>query len=711
MPTPTPEQQRVVSRVAAGGSVLVDAVPGSGKTTCVLALAAASGDRPVLQVTYNRALRDEVREKATSAGAHNLSVHTYHSLARAFFDRDTVDDTGVERSLAMQPSAPVPPFGVIVLDEAQDMTPLLYRFARLFASHVAASLGAYPTLAILGDSHQGVYGFKNADARFLTRADALWPECTFARLPMTTSFRLTRQIAGFVNGHMVGAPRITALREGPPVTYVCTRGVCAAREVLPEILKLLAAGARPSDMFVLTPSISETNPSFVSLENALVRCRVPVHVPNQEERTIDDSVTRGKLVFSTFHQAKGRERPIVVVLGLDAGFTKRFARGLPPWECPPPAYVAATRASERLVIAQSASCGPAAFMRRPRASSTGGAGAGCVAFVGERVTLPEAPLGFGGGCGPGPGPGPDPRNVITSPLRFSVTRLVRHLAYETHQSLERALQGCFAVERAAGEPVDLVTKVRTGPFTSEDVSELNAFALSAMWEHACHGGTTTLHRAVRAACARRATPILARHAESLKDPCETTADYLHLANVYRAVATRQHFKLRQIRSYNWLSAKQAEAVMRNYETVRPHADEFERMLAVPCYRFSRGVATVTGVVDVMGARAAWEVKCTSALSLEHRLQTAMYAWMWRKRFAAEHGARDFFLINVRTGETLRLDASSEALEGVADALACARLGGGEPAFEFPEAPEVPGVPQTTAQTAAQPPPTAAPARA
>jgi hypothetical protein len=77
-PPPSPEQLAIAASVGGGFSVVVDAVAGSGKTTTVLHIAAASPGKRILLLTYNARLKTETRRRA--AGLKNLEVHSYHSF-------------------------------------------------------------------------------------------------------------------------------------------------------------------------------------------------------------------------------------------------------------------------------------------------------------------------------------------------------------------------------------------------------------------------------------------------------------------------------------------------------------------------------------------------------------------------------------------------------------------------------------------------------
>ena len=82
------EQQHILDTIKTGTNVYVDAVAGTGKTTLILSIAKELKNKKILQMTYNKSLKFEVREKIEKDAVTNLNVHTYHSLAVCYY-RDT----------------------------------------------------------------------------------------------------------------------------------------------------------------------------------------------------------------------------------------------------------------------------------------------------------------------------------------------------------------------------------------------------------------------------------------------------------------------------------------------------------------------------------------------------------------------------------------------------------------------------------------------
>ena len=78
----------------------------------------------------------------------------------------------------------------------------------------------------MGDKYQGLYDFKGADTRYLTLSSEIWKvwqinqTYPFQIMQLTTSYRITKQIAAFVNEAMLGERRLIAIKNGPPVLYI-----------------------------------------------------------------------------------------------------------------------------------------------------------------------------------------------------------------------------------------------------------------------------------------------------------------------------------------------------------------------------------------------------------------------------------------------------------------------------------------------------------
>jgi hypothetical protein len=77
-----------------------------------------------------------------------------------------------------------------------------------------------------------------------------------------------------------------------------------------------------------------------------------------------------------------------------------------------------------------------------------------------------------------------------------------------------------------------------------------------------------------------------------------------------------------------------------------------------------------GRVDLITETIAWELKCTSEITIEHLVQVIIYAWLWKMRhsYTQEYEEKVFKIFNIKTGEVFRLEASMDDLHTIITTL-------------------------------------------
>ena len=617
LPPPSPEQAAVVASVSERVNVACEAVAGSGKTTTVLHCAREVPHLRFLVLTYNARLKLQTRQRAKELGLSNLEVHSFHAMAARYYAPDCRNDETLRRLV----DADAPPhsravFDCLVIDEAQDLTPLLHRFVlKILRDRSRAETRdadarhpdgpALPSMLVLGDSRQSIYQFRDADPRFLTFADRgvyrLSSDASDDEPPawrhrtLRTSFRATPNIASFVNDAMLGFPCLRAEPKpslgdpaGPPVTYLVGNAFdVASQELVDEISFLLEEGYAPDDIFVLTPSLKgaklNSKTPLAQLENTLVmRLGVPVYVSLADEEELSDSLIRGKVCLTTFHASKGLERPVVIVFGFSDNYFAYYARDAPRAVCPNPLYVAATRASERLyLVGEEEEGGKLPFLRvDPELHSRFGA------------PLPDwIRVRRCGKMRP-------PADVVPVPAsRFAVTDLVKFLPERTMADVTASLRAETTNAPTRDAAIDGTVPSLAGRGLIESVSDITGLAVVAAHEqrHArregggAGGGSrgTALARRLASglrkmekqleanAAQRRArkdadevrTDVIVDDVEALRQMREALAseparvtDFLRLASWYEAMEGGYLFRPFQLSHFDWVPADAAATV-------------------------------------------------------------------------------------------------------------------------------------------------------
>jgi hypothetical protein len=368
------EQQAIVD---CDGNVSVNARAGAGKTTVAIASARRTKKKTLI-LTYSKQLARETNDKIDNQFPtlrQRITVLTLHAFANAQTDEGL--DPQIVKNWRWRPrsqGAGLSEYSLFVIDEAQDLSPLLVSMLKI------CLLGTIDKetsrLVVIGDYFQCIYSsLLGADASYLTCPEK-WTERKFKSLNLSVSFRITHQIAAFINKelnplrlavHYPGFWRkhgdtvtrlwgngISATKHGPKVeTYACNtwyKQELRQHGVLAEIKEKLKTG-RPEDvcLIVSTTDDSTATPSRVVV-NALTDHNwcVILSGRGRAEMAVSDGQMRNKALACTTFAMKGSERKHVFVNGFDS-----YCEGHNP-ESPLHAfnllYVGFTRAMESLSV-------------------------------------------------------------------------------------------------------------------------------------------------------------------------------------------------------------------------------------------------------------------------------------------------------------------------------------------------------------------------
>lgn len=696
------EQQHIINNVQNNKNVIVDACAGSGKSTTILSTAKFMPHKRFLLITYNKSLRKEIIEKVNELQLRNIVVHTYHSLAVATYHSDAHVDRVMRLIVANNepPRIQLHPFDVVVLDEVQDMTFLYYRLVVKYIKDIGTPI----LMMILGDYMQGLYEFKGADIRFLTMAKQIWtgfpllshPEFVECKLKM--SYRITNPIADFVNTAMLGETRLFSCKEGEPVCYIRRRIHELQRIVVATIRDLIETkNVQPSDIFVLGGSVKGPNSRIRKIENALVESKIPCHVPMIETSdNFDENVIKGKIVFSSFHTSKGRQRPYVFIVGFDNSYFKTIAKNLDPTVCPNTLYVATTRASNKMYLLESDdywSDRPFKFLKLKHHEMK----------TKPYIDFRGIPQSIFSDDGAGGASGATATADEETVFRTTPSEMTRFISEAVLEEITVLLDQIFIKETEVSPsdeiPLPTVLKTRAGFY--EDVSDLNGIAIPALlYDYIINLYDTSEDEDASAPCIlydmivqtmSQSKPnkhlYLKGIVQQLHPVCSSIADYLYMANVYEATQEKLYFKLTQIErdEYTWLtpdvltrckhrlmSVLEEEIMAEKPEiekTIIDYPDELPHALLHKClspYFSGKEVFQFNARIDLMTHSTLWELKCTTEITAEHMIQTVIYAWIMR---TIDPGfSKTVKIFNIRTGQILRLDARKSILDKIVVSL-------------------------------------------
>lgn len=653
---PISHEQKLIVDAVQTHNVLIDAVAGSGKTTTSLQVAKSTRDK-ILLLTYNAKLKFDTAVRASRLGIDNIEVRSYHSYCVRHVNSECYTDAGMMKHLPASLKAATKlqksRYQIIIVDECQDMTSLYFDVVR----HAIG--GGAPRLMVVGDRKQSIYQYKGSDPRYLTMAPELYNSPhKWSRLSLSTSYRITRQMAALVNEVKdVDTPRIVAVKDGKMPQYVHSDP-----RRLVNIIKERLKTCAPDDIFILAPSVRITNGHRLSaLANALTEHRIPIYLPNSDEKAPDDSVMRGKIAFITFHQAKGLERKIVFVLSFDQSYFGM--KSTVPDEFPNELYVAITRAQEELYLwHNTVPITHRNVIDWPRGIVPKTSRALPYIARGRLSQLCDLPVLT---------PHSDADYVrCKKTIGVSVTTMTRHIP-ELYSEYAMSLVNLVTVRKRSTKINVPVVTAQNGKYY-EEVSEITGTASVAYYQ----SDTSENHDNE----VRKYLQILSADGDKRireKIPKKlplTVPQLLRCSTLYNAIRSDLMFKTVQITDYNWVTQEQFAKMSLRLQAVTPGKNSFEVAITLsgfdqsyqyimcpknqkpnPIWGTNR---PVTGYMDIIRENEdLFEIKTVHSLNSEHYLQLAMYLYGRR----CQKIDRPAYMYNVLTDELVRMDVTDENL--------------------------------------------------
>lgn len=647
------EQIKIVN---SNSNIKVDAVAGSGKTTTILHMSIANPTKKIFQITYNNLLKREVRKKSKSLCVENMEVHTYHSLGVKYYNPNAYTDDEIKKILSLnQPIKTEPsfkPIDILFVDETQDMILDYYKLIKKFISDTKSN----PQIIVMGDKYQGIYDFKGADVKFLTLADKIW-NVKFECLNLSTSYRLTNQIGWFVNNIMLGYNRVNTIKTGPKVDYYITNPFKIYKRIGKYLLDIIKnKNIMPSDIFVLIPSLKTLDSPYKKLENYMVKHGVKCVTPISDDAKLDEKIISNKIVFTTYHQAKGRERKVVILYNFDDSYLEYYTReNIKNTKlCPNILYVGATRASEKLILIQDFNSKPLKFLNQFKLKPNNYLN---IIHTENFIGNNEYKNKF-------------KSNNIQDIKKVNVTDLVKFISPITLEIIIELVENNLfkQINKPNEKIISIPNKIEiiNGDLTLwEDVSELNGLIIPAILESKLNETTSTVEDYVKSKlCESYIFNEYSKYSGKINIPCVTIRDFLKVGNVYTSLQNKLHAKLAQIKKYNWLNEKMIQKCHENMKmidtntifeiVIRPDNDLLAEWLEYEHDLY--GTIQLRGRLDAITTNAVWEFKCVDNLTIEHKLQLISYYWMWTKaNMSTKYGNKNFSLINIKSGEILQLN--------------------------------------------------------
>ena len=435
-----------------------------------------------------------------------------------------------------------------------------------------------------------------------------------------------------------GGGEIVSHREGPKPTYI----VCDAYGQSPYkvVMDWLMQGYLVNDILVLAPSLRANNSPAHAIQMRLVANGIPCYECIQEDSVGSDKATHNKILFSTYHAAKGLTRKCVLWFGADASFFDLYDKTAPEDVCPNVMYVAATRHREHLAIIHHYKHDFLPFLKRDLIKTH-------ATYQGQLAVKPYV---FS-----------NESSQAAKPREISVTRLLAHArgAGSMSELVTIVQPPKKDVQRV---PTEVPSKV---PGSVEEVADITGLACT-MWRELSIMNINSMVRSVGKS---------GKSMWSFDDSCKMNRlacnkhvpsinDVLWLTTIHQCNNTGYPSRAHQIKSYDWLSEERANQMV----AFLSHCVNGDQNLSfespvrklVEC---NGRTYSVFGRIDIETPDCIVEVKATQDLPMEHVLQLALYAWL-------SDTSKRLLLVNVQTEEVWELKNDYEVLDNIASSMVC-----------------------------------------
>jgi len=627
------EQRVCLNKLALGHNVVVRAQAGAGKTTVFLHSAAAwLSSRPdayVLIVCYNVNLRTATEKRLSRLGLQDrVHASTVHSLAGKLFGTCIGDTMTLQKYMRGSCARTLPaPYSLILIDEAQDLTPLM-----LSVINAVAEL-APVRFMVVGDARQEIYGFTHESRlevllhpQACLRDNGLpWSECR-----LLESYRITPPTALFLNEMLRhpdedGIIGVNMSSQAVRPRYII--GDAHTGDGIDHVIHEMLQLYRPDQIAILAPSVTDTAYGCARIAAMLSErvIGIAIYTTHKQRAEVSEEMLQGKLVISTYHGFKGDERDCVIVLGVDErqqrrdGYPRRG--GVPVVRTA--LHVACTRARERLVLfhQHDVPAYPSIDLRR----------LGHFADITETRPYrprPLAPLAFG---------------MIVRKMRWITD-------FASEETLDQ-LANLLTVEgpEHMGPPIGArpANAVRMGPGLLEDVSCYFPMAiLSAVERHRARHPRQASHMERNVVSAVRNPndlPPLFRDAYAkavARQAPDGPRGWLVLSALYSNTVTHQfRHELRQLRHFDWVGAAEIDYFQRCVQTLlsathRHEQCDFFGCVKRECAAMKTRIEGTLTYCSVTGEDRymSWQISFATEPTEHDLLSAAVSMWLCHSRF-------------------------------------------------------------------------------
>ena len=519
------------------------------------------------------------------------------------------------------------------------MTPLYYQLVcKIFSDSIKKM-----QICIIGDRNQSIFGYKGSDPRFISMSEKIfnfndykWITC---KLP--NSFRITFEMSELINNCFYGKTHITSNK----ITNVLPKYIICNPyddDILLDELENYLKIYKPEEIFILAPSVKSEKSSIRNFENKIKeRLNIQVYVPWSDDEKIDENVTNGKLVFLTFHQAKGLERKVSIVFNIDYSYFLFYNKKIQKNSCSNEIYVALTRSSEQLLIIHDYKYD---FMFNNIKQHI---------FTFANVICTKK-IKF--------------KYIKTPPKNeTSVLNLIKHLSFEV---MDKCLEYYIEITkniRVSSKILNIKTLI-TFDKTTENVSDLTGTFIPAYYELITTGKMSISEKDINNNKDDKKYDL-----EKIKKNLTIDSkidELLYLTNCYCSTQSGYLFKLYQVTNYEWIKKNNLDDAIERLSSLKLNKDTEYEVLIVN----EENSINICGVIDCISGNNIYEFKCVDILDNTHILQLALYMYLYENAIRYKDTTmpktimNNYYLYNILTDEMISIKSNLNNLQEMVNYL-------------------------------------------
>jgi ATP-dependent exoDNAse (exonuclease V) beta subunit len=613
----------------------------------------------------------------------NMQVENYHSFAQQNFGMEGYKDIDIFKLLETLydelHTREILDYDILILDEVQDLRLHYYQIVIALLSMTKPSI----RLCVLGDVYQNIYSYDRSDPRYLTMANQIYnyhPNSSpfdWIELPLSVTFRVTQPICDFVNRHL-GIPNyINSTKPGPkPQYYYLNKFDNLNPEnrfneqkndigyIVNILSKILNNGNKADDIFILARRLnikSKQNPLH-QLINKLKEKNIPIYKSNKEDENPDENEMKDKLCIISMHQSKGLERKIIILWDFDTYGYSDDDKNL--------YYVGLTRSFEQLILIHHSTQNIIPTLT--------------LNDIKTMTELKEKNSGI---------MFKEKKDNPTKLKTISPTYLLEHLNSNLEYELSKLLEWKIIQSPSTHLDIPINVKSKVSGGSIENVSAYNGIILPQYYEYIRTKNFVSIIETIRMMSinhtddnkniiidrdgninkyimSQKIRELLSLFKNNINTSESIAIQYLTEAIVlYNALKDNVIHKYQQIKQFDWikvenlkLAYKRLNNIINKYGKIDSFKTEVEHKLKFDYNNyFQKKMVTemqLLGYIDCITRNKdeiiLWEFKTTKEITEIHKLQLALYAYLYHKLNKNQNINIRYLLYNILTDELLEL---------------------------------------------------------